>query len=173
MYLFPSHDHLVVAPMQLERYKKAGIDIRRQRPENCDILFIGSVWRRPKQVRARLTVQQVHADWTDKFWDGAKEAVKLLGYADKECDVFLPVSKSAASFVKKHTTKPIIVMNNLAPEQTKITHVKNNKLVIAAFTRMSKEKGLKNYQALRKRITELGIDAEFRVYTNGEAPKGS
>lgn len=162
----------VIAPMQLERYKKAGIDIKLQRPELCDILFIGSVWRRPKQITAKVIVQQVHADWSDEFWKDSPEARRLLKSADIETDVFAPVSKSAASFVAENVTKPIIVMNNIAPEASKIEAKQNSGLTIAAFTRMSTEKGLNNYEALRDRLRELNISADLRVYTNGTAPEG-
>ena len=162
----------VIAPMQLKRYKEAGIDIQTQQPETCDILMIGSVWRRPTNIKSRLVVQQVHADWSDKFWGKKIDGIKLLRSADKECDVFAPVSSSAGGFVAKHTDKPIFIMNNIAPVKTEIKHKKNKKLVIAAFTRMSTEKGLKNYESLRDRLIELKIDADLRVYTNGDAPDG-
>lgn len=162
----------VIAPMQNKRYKDAGIDIKMMRPEHCDILFIGSVWRRPKQIISRLVVQQVHADWSDEFWNNSLEAKRLLKAADLESDVFAPVSNSAASFVAENVRKPIIVMNNIAPKEHNINHKKSKKLVIAAFTRMSTEKGLKNYEALRDRLNELNIPADLRVYTNGEAPDG-
>lgn len=162
----------VIAPMQLERYRKAGIDVQLQKKETCDILFIGSVWRRPKQIVSKIVVQQVHADWSDSFWEDSPEAKKLLREADLESDAFAPVSKSAASFVSHHTTKPIVVMHNLAPRKHKIIHKKSDTLVIGAFTRMSTEKGLKNYESLRDRLKELNIPAELRVYTNGEAPDG-
>lgn len=162
----------VIAPMQLERYRNAGIDVQLQKRETCDILFIGSVWRRPKQITSKVVVQQVHADWSDEFWNDSPEAKKLLREADLESDVFAPVSNSASSFVYEHTRKPIIVMNNLAPKASKIDRKKSDKLVIGAFTRMSTEKGLKNYEALRDRLNELNVPAELRVYTNGNAPEG-
>lgn len=164
--------YTVIAPMQLERYKKAGIDVSMQKKETCDILFIGSVWRRPKQIISKVVVQQVHADWSDEFWNDSPEAKKLLREADLESDAFAPVSNSAAGFVAEHTRKPIVVMNNLAPKSSKINRKKSDKLVIGAFTRMSTEKGLKNYEALRDRLKDLNIDAELRVYTNGIAPEG-
>lgn len=164
--------YTIIAPMQLQRYKEAGIDIKRQQPETCDVLFVGSVWRRPKQIRAKLVVQQVHADWSDKFWGEAESGRKLIESSSQESDVFVPVSKSAASFVSKYTDKPVIVMNNLAPTKTSIDGRNNKKLTIAAFTRMTNEKGLKNYEALRDRLKELKIDVDLRVYTNGDAPDG-
>ena len=167
--------YTVIAPMQMERYKKAGIDVSIQKKESCDILFIGSVWRRPNNITARLVVQQVHADWSDDFWDGAPVGIKLLKGAEAGCDVFAAVSNSSANFVSGQTDKPVIVMNNLAPKNCvskTMTHKKGSKLVVAAFTRMSTEKGLKNYEALRDRLKELKIEAELRVYTNGDAPKG-
>lgn len=162
----------VIAPMQQERYKAAGIDVSMVKSEVCDILFIGSVWRRPKQVIAKLVVQQVHADWSDPFWGDNNSAPGLIKSADKECDIFAAVSESSASYVRKYTNKEVIVMNNLAPSQTKIKRNKNNRIVIGAFTRMSTEKGLSNYEALRDRLKEIAIDAELRVYTNGDTPNG-
>lgn len=162
----------VIAPMQLKRYKDAGIYIKRQQVETCDILFVGSVWRRPKQIRARVVVQQAHADWSDSFWGDSHSGIKLITSASNDCDLFAPVSKSSATFVERYTDKPILVMNNLAPTATKIEQIKHKKLVVAAFTRMTTEKGLKNYEALRDRLKELKIDAELRVYTTGDAPDG-
>lgn len=162
----------VIAPMQLERYREAGIDVQLQKKETCDILFIGSVWRRPKQIVSKIVVQQVHADWSDAFWEDSPEAKKLLREADLESDAFAPVSKSAARYVAQHTTKPLVVMNNLAPKAHSIKRNNGETLVIGAFTRMSTEKGLKNYEALRDRLKELNIPAELRVYTNGDAPEG-
>lgn len=164
--------YTVIAPMQMERYKKAGIDVSIQKKESCDILFIGSVWRRPNNITARLVVQQVHADWSDDFWDGAPVGIKLLEGAEAGCDIFAAVSKSSANFVSEQTDKQVIVMNNVAPKAKETIRFKKDKLVIAAFTRMSTEKGLKNYEALRDRLKELKVDAELRVYTNGDAPKG-
>lgn len=159
-------------PMRIKRYIDAGIDIQKEKIETCDVLLVGSIWRRPKQIVARVTVQQVHADWSDDFWGKASSPIMMLKAADGECDVFSPVSNSSGNFVGKYVTKPIITMNNLAPKPMKIKRGKNQKLIIGAFTRMTTEKGLKNYELLRDRLKELNIDAELRVYTNGEAPDG-
>ena len=162
----------VINPMQLERYKEAGIDVRHEVPELCDILIIGSIWRRPKMIKAKVTVQGVHADWTDKFWNGAASAINMISNANKEVDIFACVSKSSAEFVKRIATKPIIVMHNLAPEKTAIKRTKSDVVRFGAFTRMTAEKGLKNYQEFRERVKSLGIKAEFNVWTPGEAPTG-
>lgn len=159
-------------PMQIKRYRDAGIDMQSLQTEICDILFIGSIWKQPSLITAKLTVQQIHADWTDDFWKGAASAVGMVKVADKNVDVFASVSESGSLFVKNLTDKDVVVMNNLAPEATKLMRKKGEKIVFAAFTRMTHEKGLSNYQALRTRIESMSIDAEFRVYTNGDAPKG-
>ena len=162
-----------VAAMQIQRYREAGIDIKREQQEVCDILIIGSVYRRPRNIFGRVVVQQVHADWSDEFWNGADVAKKLIAKASLESDLFAGVSKSSSKFVADLVDTPVIVMNNLAPEQSEhIYNSGNKKLVIAAFTRMTSEKGLKNYEALRDRLKELKIDAELRVYTSGDAPDG-
>lgn len=162
----------VCDPMRLKKYRDAGIDIDREKKEICDILFVGSIYRHPKLVTAKLTVQQIHADYSDPFWEGAVEGVRLIKTYGEESDVFCPVCESSAGFIESFVTKPIIVMNNLAPEKQIIKKKKNNKLVIAAFTRMSTEKGLKNYEALRDRLQELNIESELRCYTTGEVPDG-
>ena len=162
----------VINPMQLERYKEAGIDVRHEVPEICDILIIGSIWRRPKMINAKLTVQGVHADWSDSYWDGAASAINMISSVNKEVDIFACVSKSSAEFVKRIATKPVIVMHNLAPEKTSIKRSKSDTIRFGAFTRMTAEKGLKNYQEFRKHVKSLGIKAEFNVWTPGEAPAG-
>lgn len=162
----------IVSPIQVKRYKEAGIDIQREKAELCDILFIGSIWHQPVKIGARLTVQQIHADWSDKFWKGGGSAMQMIAKADKRVDIYTAVSESSSSFVKKCTDKKVLVMNNLAPNKTEVIKKKHKKLVLAAFTRMTEEKGLNNYIALRDHIESMGIDAEFRVYTNGQAPEG-
>lgn len=166
----------IASDMQLSRYKAADIDIRAVKQETCDVLLIGSIWKQPQLINAKLTVQQVHADWSDKFWKGAPSALQMIHKANKTVDMYACVSDSSGRFVSKATNKPIITMNNLAPDKSKTTRKlhgnSTKKLVFAAFTRMTSEKGLKNYQAFRKRVEELGINAEFRVYTNGDAPDG-
>lgn len=166
----------VSSSLQLQRFKEAGIDISQERNEVCDVLLIGSVWRQPKMIAAKLTVQQIHADWTDKFWNGAGSGLKMIKMADDNVDIYACVSESAASFVRKATNKQVIVMNNLAPEKSvvkrSVKRSKGDKVVFSAFTRMTSEKGLKNYQAFRERVIELGINAEFKVFTTGDAPDG-
>ena len=162
----------VASPLQLSRYRAAGIDVRHEVPEICDILIIGSIWRRPKMINAKLIVQGVHADWTDTFWNGAASGLNMVSRADKEVDIFACVSKSSAEFVKRIATKPVIVMYNLAPEKTHIKRSKSDVVRFGAFTRMTAEKGLKNYQAFRERILELGINADFKAFTPGDAPDG-
>ena len=162
----------VSSSLQLQRFREAGIDISQERNEVCDILLIGSVWRRPKMINAKLIVQGVHADWTDSYWNGAATAINMISNANKEVDIFACVSKSSAEFVKRIATKPVIVMNNLAPAKSVVKRSNGDKVVFGAFTRMTAEKGLKNYQAFRERILELGINAEFNVWTPGEAPTG-
>ena len=162
----------VASPLQLSRYRAAGIDISPERVEHCDLLLIGSVWRRPKMINAKLVVQGVHADWTDTFWNGAASGLNMVSRADKEVDIFACVSKSSAEFVKRVATKPVIVMHNLAPEKTSIKRSKSDVVRFGAFTRMTAEKGLKNYQEFRERVKSLGIKAEFNVWTPGEAPTG-
>lgn len=162
----------VSSSLQLQRYKEAGIDISQERNEACDVLLIGSVWRQPKMIAAKLTVQQIHADWTDKFWNGAGSALQMISRADNNVDMYACVSESSASFVRKATNKQVIVMNNLAPEKSVVKRSKGDKVVFGAFTRMTAEKGLKNYQAFRERVLELGINAEFKVFTSGDAPDG-
>lgn len=159
-------------PMRIKHYKNAGIDIKPAKSELCDVLFIGSIWQQPRLINAKLVIQQCHADWSDDFWKGAGGAMQMIKNAEKNVDVYACVSESSASFVRKVTKKPVIIMYNLAPEQKTIAKEKHKRLVLAAFTRMTKEKGLDNYIALRDRLIELGIDAEYRVYTNGEAPDG-
>lgn len=162
----------VINPMQLKRYKDAGIDVRHEVAEICDILIIGSIWRRPKMINAKLIVQGVHADWTDSYWNGAASGLNMVSRSDKEVDIFACVSKSSAEFVKRIATKPVIVMNNLAPVKSIVKRSKGDKVVFGAFTRMTAEKGLKNYQAFRERVLELGINAEFKIFTSGDAPDG-
>ena len=163
------------SPMRLERYNEAGIDVSKEQVrgyEVCDILLIGSIWRRPTNIRARVTVQQIHADWSDDFWKGAPSAVQMVKRAEGDVDIFACVGVSSSEFVRKLVSKPVVVMNNLAPISGVITRNKHDGLRLAAFTRMSSEKGLENYQALRARLDQLGIKAECRVYTNGDAPDG-
>jgi hypothetical protein len=162
----------VSSPLQLQRYKEVGIDISQERNETCDVLIIGSVWRQPKMIAAKLTVQQIHADWTDKFWNGAGSGLQMIHTADNNVDIYACVSESSASFVRKATKKQVIVMNNLAPVKSVVKRSKGDKVVFGAFTRMTAEKGLKNYQAFRERVLELGINAEFKVFTSGGAPDG-
>ena len=162
----------VINPMQLERYKEAGIDVRHEVSEICDVLIIGSIWRRPKMINAKLTVQGVHADWTDSYWNGAASGLNMVSRANKEVDIFACVSESSAEFVKRIATKPVIVMHNLAPEKTAIKRTKSGTVRFGAFTRMTAEKGLKNYQEFKERVKSLGIKAEFNVWTPGEAPTG-
>lgn len=160
------------SPEQVKRYKDAGIDIQHVKQEKCDVLFIGSIWRQPVLITARIKVQQCHADWSDEFWKGAGSALQMIHKAEKTVDVFACVSESAANFVRKATDKPVVVMNNIAPELSDIEKRKHKGSVFAAFTRMTREKGKGNYVDFRNRILELGINAEFRAYTNGEAPEG-
>ncbi len=162
----------VSSSLQLQRFKEAGIDIGQERNETCDVLLIGSVWRQPKMIAAKLTVQQIHADWTDKFWNGAGSGLKMMNRADNNVDIYACVSESSASFVRKATNKQVIVMNNLAPVKSVVKRSRGDKVVFGAFTRMTAEKGLKNYQAFRERVLELGINAEFKVFTSGDAPDG-
>lgn len=162
--------YTVIAPMQMKRYKDAGIDIKKQEQEVCDLLLIGSIFNQPKLIIAKLTVQQIHADWTDEFWKGAGSARQMVNKADANVDMYACVSDSSCNFISRLTEKPIITMNNLAPAKSDVKRSKHDKKVFAAFTRMSAEKGLENYQVLRDKIISLGIDAEFRVYTNGNAP---
>ena len=162
----------VINPMQLKRYKDAGIDVRHEVSEICDILIIGSIWRRPKMIKSKVTVQGVHADWTDSYWNGAATAINMVSSANKDVDIFACVSKSSAEFVKRIATKPVIVMHNLAPEKTTIKRSKSDVVRFGAFTRMTAEKGLKNYQEFMKRVKSLDIKAEFNVWTPGEAPTG-
>lgn len=162
----------VSSSLQLQRYKEAGIDISQERNEACDILIIGSIWRQPKMIAAKLTVQQIHADWSDKFWNGAGSGLQMINRADNNVDMYACVSESSAVFVRKATNKQVIVMNNLAPAKSVVKRSKGNKVVFGAFTRMTAEKGLKNYQAFRERVLELGINAEFKVFTSGDAPDG-
>ena len=159
-------------PMRLKKYRDAGIDIDKEKLETCDILFIGSIYRHPKLVTARLTVQQIHADYSDPFWNGAPEGVRLIKVYGNDSDILCPVCDSSSNFVKNIVAKPVMTMNNLAPKNTTIKKVKHDKLVIAAFTRMSTEKGLKNYEELRDRLIELKVDAELRCYTTGSVPDG-
>lgn len=158
-------------PLQVKRYRQAGIDFQPLKKESADILIVGSIWKQPQQITARLVVQQVHADWSDTYWS-KDSGVELIRKAEKKVDVFAAVSESAAQFVRQHTSKAVIVMNNLAPDKRLISRSKQPKTVFAAFTRMTAEKGLKNYQTLREHVLSMGIDAEFRVFTNGDAPKG-
>lgn len=158
--------------MQLDRYREAGIDISHIKQETCDILIIGSIYSNSKLITAKVTVQQVHADYTDKFWNGAGEALRMLDRDKDKIDIYAPVSISASKFVKKAVKKPVIVMNNIAPKKDKVKRVKHSGLNFGAFTRMTPEKGLKNYQNFRMQIEKLGIKAKFYVYTNGEAPDG-
>ena len=123
-------------------------------------------------IAAKLTVQQIHADWTDKFWNGAGSGLKMINRADNNVDTYACVSESSAVFVRKATKKQVIVMNNLAPVKSVVKRYKGDKVVFGAFTRMTSEKGLKNYQAFRERVLELGINAEFKVFTSGDAPVG-
>ena len=162
----------VSSSLQLQRYKEAGIDISQERNEACDILLIGSIWRQPKMIAAKLTVQQIHADWTDEFWNGAGSGLQMINRADNNIDIYACVSESSAVFVRKATNKQVIVMNNLAPSKSVVKRSKGNKVVFGAFTRMTAEKGLKNYQAFRERVLDLGINAEFKVFTSGDAPDG-
>lgn len=162
----------VSSSLQLQRYKEAGIDISPERNEVCDVLLIGSVWRQPKMIAAKLTVQQIHADWSDKFWNGAGSGLQMINRADNNVDVYACVSESSAVFVRKATNKQVIVMNNLAPAKSVVKRSKGDKVVFGAFTRMTAEKGLKNYQAFRERVLDLGINAEFKVFTSGDAPDG-
>ena len=162
----------VSSSLQLHRYKEAGIDISQERNETCDVLLIGSVWRQPKMITAKLTVQQIHADWSDKFWNGAGSGLQRIHTADSNVDMYACVSESAASFVRKATKKQVIVMNNLAPVKSVVKRSKGDKVVFGAFTRMTAEKGLKNYQAFRERVLDLGINAEFKIFTSGDAPDG-
>ena len=162
----------VSSSLQLQRFREAGIDISQERNEVCDILLIGSIWRQPKMIAAKLTVQQIHADWTDKFWNGAGSALKMINRADNNVDIYACVSESSAVFVSKATNKQVIVMNNLAPSKSVVKRSKGDKVVFGAFTRMTAEKGLKNYQEFRKHVKSLGIKAEFNVWTPGEAPTG-
>ena len=162
----------VSSSLQLQRYKEAGIDISPERNEACDILLVGSVWRQPKMIAAKLTVQQIHADWTDKFWNGAGSGLQMINKADNNVDMYACVSESSAVFVRKATNKQVIVMNNLAPAKSVVKRSNGDKVVFGAFTRMTAEKGLKNYQAFRERVLELGINAEFKVFTSGDAPDG-
>lgn len=162
----------VVSDMQRDRYKKAGIDIRFEGKEICDVLIVGSIWKRPRNIMAKLTVQQVHADWSDTFWNGAPSAVAMVKKASPEVDLFAAVSESSANFVRKITDKPVTVMYNLAPEAREIKKVKHDGVNIAAFTRMTTEKGKANYEALRDKMQELGIKHDLRVYNTGDAPSG-
>ena len=162
----------VSSSLQLQRYKEAGIDISQERNEVCDILIIGSIWRQPKMIAAKLTVQQIHADWTDKFWNGAGSGLQMINRADNNVDIYACVSESSAVFIRKATNKQVIVMNNLAPAKSVVKRSKGDKVVFGAFTRMTAEKGLKSYQAFRERVLELGINAEFKVFTSGDAPDG-
>lgn len=162
----------VISKMQSERYAESGIDAQRVHKEVCDVLFIGSIFKQPNLIYARLTIQQCHADWSDSFWNGAGSAMMMIKRSGLTADIFAAVSQSSANFVSKVTAKPVIVMNNLAPQQSKMKRSKNKVLVFAAFTRMTSEKGLDNYQQFRDRIESLNIKAEFRVYTSGEAPAG-
>ena len=159
-------------PMRIKRYKDAGIDVGLAKKEICDVLIVGSIWKQPNLITCKVLAQQAHADWSDDFWGGAIQAVGMIKKQEPMTDLYLPVSSSSASFVKEHTNKPVIVMNNLAPEPTKIKKLKNKLPVIAAFTRMTTEKGLNNYEALRDRLKEIGFEAELRVYTTGETPNG-
>ena len=162
----------VSSSLQLQRLKEAGIDVSQERNEVCDILLIGSIWRQLKMIAAKLTVQQIHADWSDKFWNGAGSGLQMINRADSNVDMYACVSQSSASFVRKATKKQVIVMNNLAPVKSVVKRSKGDKVVFGAFTRMTAEKGLKNYQAFRERVLELGINAEFKVFTSGDAPDG-
>lgn len=160
-------------PMRVKRYKDFGIDIRPMEKESCDILIIGSIYMIPNLIHAKVMVRQIHANWSDDYWWKQKAGIiRMLQVADNTADMFLPVSKSSASFVSQYVTKPVQVMYNLAPEKTAIKRTLGDKLVIASFTRMTGEKGLKNYEKLRDKLKALKIDAELRVYTNGEAPSG-
>lgn len=158
-------------PAQVERFHEAGIDIQPQKEEPCDILLVGSIAKLPYRIRAKVIVQQAHADWSDSFWGdtGVPSTIARLNY---NVDIFAPVSESSATFVRKYAKKPVVVMNNIAPEPKNISRKSHSKLVLAAFTRMTHEKGLKNYEALQKHLKQLCIDHELRVYTNGDAPKG-
>ena len=159
-------------PIQIKRFSNAGINISRIKQETCDILIIGSIYSNNKLITAKVTVQQVHADYTDKFWNGAGDALRLLAKNKDIIDIYAPVSISSSVFVKKAVKKHVIVMNNIAPKKDNVRRVKHSGLNFGAFTRMTKEKGLKNYQLFRKQIEKLGIKAKFYVYTNGEAPDG-
>ena len=175
-YLRTYHDvhvrYRTISQLQMKRYKEAGIDIQQEKDETCDVLIIGSVWHQPAQIAAKVTVQQIHADWSDAFWCGGASGMQLIKKSEPRADIFAAVSNSAAEFTKRVVNKPVITMNNLAPERFAIERKKNTTLVFGAFTRMTSEKGEANYQAFRKRIIELGIEAEFRVYTPGDAPEG-
>lgn len=162
----------VSSSLQLQRYKEAGIDISQERNEACEILLIGSIWRQPKMIAAKLTVQQIHADWSDKFWNGAGSGLQMINRADNNVDMYACVSESSGSFVRKATKKQVIVMNNLAPVKSVVKRSKGDKVVFGAFTRMTSEKGLNNYQAFRERVLQLCINAEFKVFTSGDAPDG-
>lgn len=159
-------------PFRLNRFKTAGIDIQFAKPETCDILINGSMWGLSQNITAKVTAQQCHADWGDLYWGQSNIAKLAIKANSPKTDIFLPVSQSSANFVTGFTDKPVIPMYNLAPSKSKIKKNKHSGVVFAAFTRMTAEKGLSNYQAFKEHIDSLGIKAEFRVYTNGEAPDG-
>lgn len=159
-------------PTRLHYFRDSGIDIQREHNEACDILLVGSIWKRPAYIHARLIVQQCHADWSDDFWHGAPQALSMIRKATPEVDMFTGVSSSAAKWVRARTTKPVIVMNNLAPKRHLIANKQHKGLVFAAFTRMTSEKGRANYVTFQHRVEELGVKAKFLVYTNGDAPDG-
>lgn len=96
----------------------------------------------------------------------------MINRADNNVDMYACVSESSASFVRKATKKQVIVMNNLAPEKSVVKRSKGDKVVFGAFTRMTAEKGLKNYQEFREHVKSLCIKAEFNVWTPGDAPTG-
>ena len=48
-------------PMRVKKYKDAGIDIKPMVKETCDILIVGSIYRLPTLISARVTARQVHA----------------------------------------------------------------------------------------------------------------
>jgi glycosyltransferase involved in cell wall biosynthesis len=174
IYLSKKHDVGVrynsCSHVQTERYREAGIDIQPQQRESCDVLILGSMWSNPRLIQAKVVGQQVHADWTDSFW-GDLTVWQQVKTAAQRADIFLPVSNSAGEYIKRYVDTPILTMNNLAPAKDKKLS-RPDKLVIAAFTRMTHEKGASNYIALAKRLIELDIQAELRFYTNGDVPNG-
>lgn len=156
---------------QIEKFMQSGISIEHDKPESCDIVIFGSAWALSKNITAKVVAQQIHANWSDDFWGNQSYAITAIKANSPTTDVFLPVCESTVDYIKKYTDKEVYPMYNIAPAPKKIQHT-SDKLVIAAFTRMTHEKGKDNYVALANRLKELGFDAELRVYTNGDAPNG-